>query len=150
MRLAVTLAALTIATAAQAQPNTPYKPNAGVTAYMDKVHEISMKHLREYSEDVAAALKGSSKAKVLEQVKRNVADSMFDPEAARIKNLKLKPFAEGYIVCGQVNAKNRYGAYTGYKSFVASTSAFQSRDGTGEIEDDLARDMVLFGCNITE
>lgn len=97
---------------------------------------------------MTAALKRAPKAKVLAQAKRAVADRMFDPESTRIRDIKLQPFEDGYVICGQVNAKNRYGAYTGYKTFVASTSEVSVRDGTEDMYDDLALIMVLYSCNV--
>lgn len=48
-------------------------------------------------------------------VKTFVANSLKDPEAARFRGVKLK----WENVCGEVNAKNGYGAYVGYRRFYA-------------------------------
>jgi hypothetical protein len=41
--------------------------------------------------------------------------SLKDPDAAKFKNLTTD--ATGVLLCGELNAKNSYGAYTGYQSF---------------------------------
>lgn len=46
-------------------------------------------------------------------------DLLFDSESARLKDVGVfKAKDGGNIVCGQVNAKNRYGAYVGYTPFM--------------------------------
>lgn len=49
--------------------------------------------------------------KVVEQKTQQVIrESLKDPDSAKFRNI--------YEVCGEVNAKNSYGAYTGFKKFV--------------------------------
>lgn len=53
-----------------------------------------------------------------------------DPESARFRNVftkenKKEDGSISYLVCGEINAKNSYGAYVGYKPFYYS-------DGWGE------------------
>lgn len=43
--------------------------------------------------------------------------ALFDPESARLAEVRI---GRAGTVCGKVNAKNRYGAYVGYKDFVLS------------------------------
>lgn len=50
--------------------------------------------------------------KVENETKKMVLDSLKDPSSAEFQNVK------GY--CGEVNAKNSYGGYTGFKSFYIS------------------------------
>ena len=49
------------------------------------------------------------KAKVIRQLK--------DPDSAQFRNLRVS--AGGVARCGEVNAKNSYGGYTGFRAFVA-------------------------------
>jgi hypothetical protein len=37
--------------------------------------------------------------------------------------VRLVPYASGKVLCGEVNAKNSYGGYVGYKPFVAGVLA---------------------------
>lgn len=61
---------------------------------------------------------------MIEQAKRDVAYDLRDPAAAQFREVKYyfkKPKKEGasgmHVVCGEVNGKNAYGAYTGFKRF---------------------------------
>lgn len=51
--------------------------------------------------------------------KKQVADLLKDPNSAQFQNVKV-----GYAgtVCGEVNGKNAYGAYVGFKRFMVSDS----------------------------
>ncbi|WP_147163975.1 hypothetical protein [Pararhodospirillum oryzae] len=49
-----------------------------------------------------------------------VKDTMKDPDSALVRNVKVVDFEGGKVVCGEVNAKNSYGAYVGYSAFAAS------------------------------
>ncbi len=52
-------------------------------------------------------------------------NSLRDPYSAHTRNLYVKKFSDGMVVCGEVNAKNALGAYTGYTKFAAgATEAF--------------------------
>lgn len=70
----------------------------------------------------AERLKGESDAKKIEQAKQDkikqdikfIEDKakigLFDPEAAKFRNIKGN--------CGEINAKNKVGGYTGYRRFI--------------------------------
>jgi hypothetical protein len=51
-----------------------------------------------------------------DQIKKAVADEFKDPSSAQFRNLKLV----GVSLCGEVNAKNSYAAYTGFERFDAT------------------------------
>lgn len=63
---------------------------------------------------------GKSQTDAIEAAKKTVAAKLKDPEAARFQNLRMVTYAEGNLVCGEVNGKNSYGAYVGYRPFAAS------------------------------
>ncbi|MBK5551925.1 hypothetical protein JFU49_16825 [Pseudomonas sp. TH03] len=81
--------------------------------------------------DTSACLAASSlwqKLQVPEEraaeVKVAVKSNLLDPESAQFRNLytpsvSSKPMPSG-AVCGEVNAKNGYGGYVGFKKFVQS------------------------------
>lgn len=61
---------------------------------------------------------------LLAKAKDAVSRDMLDPEAARFRDLRIykKPPTDEdpdgmSLVCGEVNGKNAYGAYTGYSRF---------------------------------
>lgn len=57
-----------------------------------------------------------------DDAKRAVADQFRDPSSAEFR----KVFRRGYDVCGEVNAKNGFGAYVGFVRFVALQISSQS------------------------
>jgi hypothetical protein len=63
----------------------------------------------------------ASQAELLERAKILVAHDLKDPESARFRSLGVYSTETGArAVCGEMNAKNSYGAYVGYKKFAAA------------------------------
>lgn len=58
---------------------------------------------------------GTDAAKIHE-AKRYASEHMRDPESAKFRNMRLS--MDEAIVCGEINAKNAYGAYAGYQRFL--------------------------------
>lgn len=46
-----------------------------------------------------------------------MSDSLKDSESARFKDIKLKQDGDIWLICGQVNSKNSFGAYPGFSPF---------------------------------
>lgn len=75
----------------------------------------------------------------LHDAKQSAADQLLDPKSAQFRNVRLIPDAKrsdaaGLGVCGEINGKNAYGAYAGFKRFVAR------RGETAKIEGDTGFD----------
>ena len=53
--------------------------------------------------------------------RQSLGNQLKDPESAQFRNLRSgKPDASGdYMICGEVNAKNELGGYTGFVPFMA-------------------------------
>lgn len=52
--------------------------------------------------------------------KENMRKNLVDPSSAEFKDVHVyKNGSSGKIVCGYVNAKNRFGGYTGYEEFIS-------------------------------
>jgi len=66
---------------------------------------------------------GHSEADLISAAKVAVANGLKDPQSAQFKNARLVAFQEGAVVCGEVNGKNSYGGYTGFKKFAATSEA---------------------------
>lgn len=64
----------------------------------------------------------------INDVKQAIADGMKDPDSAKFRNVRIKPYHGGQIACGEVNSKNSYGAYVGYQRFAASHEDFVLED----------------------
>ena len=57
----------------------------------------------------------------IEQLHQAIADAMRDPEATRFRQTRIvrRIQISGAIVCGEINAKNAFGGYIGFQSFIA-------------------------------
>ena len=64
------------------------------------------------------ALLGTSE----EKAKRAVTEQLIDPTSAQFRNVH----SLGESVCGEVNGKNKMGAYVGFRRFVVSTSTYDA------------------------
>ena len=71
------------------------------------------------------------------RAKREVADMLKDPESAKFRNIR-----EYYpnVVCGEVNSKNGWGGYAGYKPFLY-------HGGKGFIKLEPSEDEVAIECS---
>lgn len=72
------------------------------------------------SGSVAAAAPSSKQARDLDAakvvaVKTVIVNGLKDPDSAKFRNVKVK----WDTVCGEVNAKNSFGGYVGYRRFYA-------------------------------
>lgn len=78
------------------------------------------------------------RAYLLHEMRKPVLAQLADPESAQFRNERL--FSDwsvsGSAMCGEVNAKNRMGGYTGFKTFNALP-------GTAVIEADLEKEARL-------
>lgn len=54
----------------------------------------------------------------IETARSAVKQQLNDPSSAEFRNEKVYHDVRGLVVCGEVNAKNRFGGYTGYKPYV--------------------------------
>lgn len=61
----------------------------------------------------------SEEQREADAVKKIAAQDMKDPSSAQFRNLKIRLAS----LCGEINAKNSFGAYTGFKRFKGNTGA---------------------------
>ncbi len=81
----------------------------------------SMYAAADYSQELKAFIdSGKSEDQAIEAAKAIVVHDFKDPESARFRKIELRDFQGGKLVCGEVNGKNSYGAYVGYRKFLAS------------------------------
>lgn len=67
-------------------------------------------------------LKSKPESKVIEEAQEAVRYGLKDPASAQFREVRLVSYrGDGRVVCGQVNAKNSYGGYVGFKRFIASS-----------------------------
>ena len=70
------------------------------------------------------------------QIKQNAKD----PDSVQFRNEKINNnTADGAVACGQYNAKNSFGAYTGYKGFVAVEKTQKAYFEDGPNKDEFAK-----------
>ena len=71
-----------------------------------KVEYIAFKNLRD--------------EEIIVKVKENIREELKDPDSANFRNVRILRINQMIYACGQVNAKNALGGYTGFKWFLAS------------------------------
>lgn len=66
------------------------------------------------------------------KAKATLTKDFKDPEGAKYRNLGVyqDKMGDGVFLCGEVNAKNAYGAYTGYTAFYSDAKSVQLNDGS--------------------
>lgn len=64
-------------------------------------------------------IKIHGKKKATDTAMGAVRDKMKDPGSVQFRNVKSLKYNGGVLLCGEFNAKNGYGAYTGYQPFIA-------------------------------
>ena len=62
--------------------------------------------------------------------KKKIEGQLIDPSSVQYRNIIVKNGPSSVIVCGEFNAKNRMGGYTGFKPFVYNIA------GSGDIDTD--------------
>lgn len=66
----------------------------------------------------------------LAQARSALSNLLNDPFSAQYRNVGIYTSAWGTVLCGEVNAKNQYGGYGGYRRFVAAGRlAYVEQDG---------------------
>ena len=63
---------------------------------------------------------GKTEKDAIKQAIQSLTDTLKDPDSAKFRNVRMKKYDDMHIICGEVNAKNSYGGYTGYKKFAAA------------------------------
>jgi hypothetical protein len=90
-------------------------------------YQSQLENLRTKSLDVVKAMALSTQPyfekngqkKTVAAAQDRVRASLKDPDSAKFQDLRVVDYAGGKVVCGEVNAKNSYGGYVGYKQFAA-------------------------------
>ncbi|MGE4334467.1 MAG: hypothetical protein AB7E55_00645 [Pigmentiphaga sp.] len=62
---------------------------------------------------------GGEQAAVIEKAQGDIVSQLKDPASAQFRNVVVSKTGKGfYLVCGEVNARNAYGGYVGFKPFI--------------------------------
>lgn len=94
---------------------------------------------------ISAAAYGATDAEIAERIRdaepkgrEAVIAKLKDPDSAQFRN--TRPTADGLYLCGEVNAKNSMGGYTGFKRFyVLWQFGVASIQGEGSYLDEIFR-----------
>lgn len=65
-----------------------------------------------------ASLAASAGSARVEHAKAVILENLRDPESARFRSIYQRSSTQIHNVCGQVNAKNGFGGYVGYRRFI--------------------------------
>lgn len=97
---------------------------------------------------IALALSGQALAAggdqaAIEQAQTAVTRELTDPGSAQFRDVFAYAKADKWIVCGEINAKNKFGGYVGFKRFYVS-------DGRPGLDDGNAYFPILFDALCAE
>ena len=92
-----------------------------------------------------AKIVGGDHADFVRQAKAKITANFKDPSSAQFRNLYLS--GKGLpTLCGEVNAKNSYGAYVGFRGFIYSETSMLLDDGKELGEQFIYRQMLPGSC----
>lgn len=87
------------------------------------IHDLSIKKAEIYSGLTKMLIKDGEKA-VISETTEKLKAAMKDPDSTKFRNVRLVDFAQGKLVCGEVNSKNSYGGYVGFKQFYGNPMGY--------------------------
>jgi hypothetical protein len=98
--------------------------------------------LSDYSptEEERKAILAGDKALIIEVAKKHLTYNFKDPGSAQYRNVVV---TDQKNVCGEVNGKNAYGAYVGFRRFYVIGPAFGQAIAETEPRDKIEREMVF-------
>ncbi len=103
-------------------------PPGGYRSPLDNLRDNSFTQVRGFSEFTKLQLAKTAPEQVIEAAKKSLADTLKDPSSAQFRNVRFVEYLDGVVICGEVNGKNSYGGYVGFKDFVASSLSSHIRD----------------------
>jgi hypothetical protein len=73
---------------------------------------------------VAAAAQGQTPAVkgFVDKAKSNLVQTFKDPQSAQFQGLFISQYGDVRVLCGEVNGKNSYGGYVGFRRFAAAAA----------------------------
>ena len=93
------------------------------SAYAQNPTERFLNSIDDLMEIESIAFVERSDDEIIERIKENVRGELRDPDSAEFRRVNLTREEEAIYLCGQVNAKNAFGGYTGFtKVFINRTS----------------------------
>lgn len=104
--------------------------------------------INEFSEVTESFLKSNTEVDAINSAQKYIKLSLKDPNSAQFQNVRVAVYESRKIICGEVNAKNSYGGYVGFKRFVSSPykSETERTDGTQPEVDNLLNNKIKLVC----
>jgi len=91
---------------------------------VNNLREASLDTVERYGASVSAYLaNGGTEEGAIAKAQEAASYSLKDPDSAKFRNVRIVGYFNWKLICGEINAKNSYGAYVGYSRFVAGISA---------------------------
>ena len=103
-------------------------PPGGYPPPYENLRQISLSEVARYAASVKTDLVNDAPYQVIEKGKKAIADTLKDPASAQFRNVRLVQYLDGAVICGEINGKNSYGGYVGFRDFVGGTSTGTMRD----------------------
>jgi hypothetical protein len=75
--------------------------------------------------EVEEGLRALPPSEVLRKVQELLVYGLKDPESAKFRNLRFVKYNGRTLVCGELNAKNSFGGYVGFESFIAGQTSWK-------------------------
>jgi hypothetical protein len=88
----------------------------------EELRKISLNKVRGYASETRLYLERNGQEETIAAAQDSAKRILKDPDSAKFQNLRIAEYDGGSVVCGEINAKNSYGGYVGYKQFVAGVS----------------------------
>lgn len=117
-------------------------PTAGV--YQDppenalsSIRTNSLNVVKKFASETHPFLEKNGQEKTIAAAQDSIKRGLKDPNSAEFQNLRIANYNNGKVVCGEINAKNSYGGYVGYKRFVAGISGALIFSASNEYDPDI-------------
>jgi len=120
---------------------------AGGPGFMLNKHQIAqaMARRKARDEEVARILAGDH-SDFVRKAKSAITSKFKDPDSAKFRSLYISN-KDVPTLCGEVNAKNSYGAYVGYRGFIYNEAGQFLDDGKELGEGFMYRSMLPTSCS---
>jgi hypothetical protein len=122
--------------------------SGGYKSAADRLRDSSMDVVRAYAAHGGTYVTANGEQKMIEASQEAARNQLKDPGSAQFRNVRVESFEGGKVVCGQINGKNSYGGYVGFKQFVASpiSATFESTGSRYPQADVLANTGLYSAC----
>jgi hypothetical protein len=70
----------------------------------------------------AAQKSDAGTAAFIDEAKANLTETFKDPQSAQYRSLFISKYGDARVLCGEVNGKNSYGGYVGFRRFAAAAT----------------------------